>query len=72
MCYLLGRGRQGYQVVVVHVDDFSAIGEKTKCDQFGRVLNQDVPISNLGELRWFTGCRFSHLKRAIIVRVSAE
>ena len=47
-------------VVVVHVDDTFCIGRKSKCDQFGRDLNQYVPITNLGKLRLYAGCRFSH------------
>ncbi|CAB1120305.1 unnamed protein product [Ectocarpus sp. CCAP 1310/34] len=46
-------------VVVIHVDDIFSIGLKSRCDQFGVDLNRYVPISNLGELRWYTGCRFS-------------
>ena len=46
-------------VVVVHVDDIFSIGLKSKCDKFGVDLNRYVPITNLGELRWYAGCRFS-------------
>ena len=42
--------------IVVHIDDILAVGEKTRCDQFGRDLNQMVPVKNLGELRWYSGC----------------
>ena len=45
-------------VVVVHVDDLFAIGLKSRCDKFCEDLNQFVPINNLGELRWYAGCRF--------------
>ena len=37
--------------VVVHVDDNFAVREKEQCDQFGRKLNQMVPVKALGELR---------------------
>ena len=33
--------------IVLHVDDIFAVGEKTTCDQFGRDLNQMVPVKNL-------------------------
>ena len=46
-------------VVVVYVDDIFSIGRNSRCDQFGRDLNQYVPITNLGELRLHVGCRFS-------------
>ena len=46
---------------VVHVDDIFAVGEKERCDQFGRDLNQLVPVKNLGELRWYSGCFYERL-----------
>ena len=46
-------------VTVVHVDDIFAVGRKARCDQFCEDLNRLVPINNLGELRWYAGCRFS-------------
>ena len=42
--------------IVVHVDDIFAVGEKTRCDRFGRDWNQMVPVKNFGELRWYSGC----------------
>ena len=46
-------------VVVVHVDDIFSIGLKSRCEKFGRDLDECVPISNLGELRLYAGIRFS-------------
>ena len=46
-------------VVVVHVDDIFSIGLKSRCDKFGIDLNRHVPVTNLGELRWYAACRFS-------------
>ena len=46
-------------VVVVHVDDIFSIGLKSRCDKFGADLNRYEPITNLRELRWYAGCRFS-------------
>ena len=43
-------------VVAAHI--FS-IGRKSRCNQFGRDLNQYAPITSLGELRLYGGCRFS-------------
>ena len=45
-------------MAVVHVDDIFSIGLKSRCDKFGVDLNRDVPITNLGKLRWYAGCRF--------------
>ena len=46
-------------VIVVHVDDIFSTGRKSRCDHFGRDLNQYVSIPNLGELRLYDGCQFS-------------
>ena len=46
-------------VFVVHVNDTFSIGLKSRLDKFGVDLNRYVPITNLGELRWYAGCRFS-------------
>ena len=45
-------------VVVVHADGIFAIGRKSRCEKFGDDLDAYVPITNLGELRWYVGCRF--------------
>ena len=42
--------------IVVHVDDILVVGKKERCDRFGRDMNQMVPVKNLGELRWYSGC----------------
>ena len=47
-------------VVVVHVDDIFSVGLKSRCEKFGRGLNENVPISNFGELPLYAGIRFSH------------
>ena len=46
-------------VVAVHVDDIFSIGLKSRCDKFDVDLNGHVPITKLGELHWYAGCRFS-------------
>ena len=43
-------------VVVVHVDDIFSIGLKSRCDKFSVDLSRYVPITNLGEPRWYAGC----------------
>ena len=45
-------------IVVVHVDDILSIGLKSRCDKFGVDLNRYIPVTNLGELDWYEGCRF--------------
>ena len=56
-------------VVVVHVDDIFAIGRKSTCDKFGDDLGAYVPITSLGELRWYAGCRFERDRVAGTVKI---
>ena len=59
-------------VVVVHVDDIFAIGRKTRWEKFGDDLNAYVPITSLGELRWYAGCRFEWDRVAGTVKTSQQ
>ena len=59
-------------VVLVHVDGMFAIGRKSRCDKFGDGLDAYVPITNLGELRWYTGCRFERDRVAGTVEISQQ
>ncbi|CAN0037609.1 unnamed protein product [Pylaiella littoralis] len=43
-------------ISVVDVDDIFAVGKRERCDKFGKDLNKSVPVKNLGELRWYSGC----------------
>lgn len=43
-------------VGVVQVDDIFALGLKISCEKVCEDLNQIVPIDNLKQLRWYTGC----------------
>ena len=56
-------------VVVVHVDDIFAIGRKSRCDKFGDGLDAYIPITNLGELQWYAGCRFERDRVSGTVKV---
>ena len=47
-----------YIVIVVHVDKIFAVGVDSSYDQSCKDLNRLVPINNLGEWRWYAGCRF--------------
>ena len=46
-------------VAVVRLNDIFAVRLEARCDQFFQDLNRLVPINNLGELRWYAGCRLS-------------
>ena len=43
---------------VVHVDDIFAVGQKERCDRLCVDLNRTIPVKNLGELKWYGGCRY--------------
>ena len=44
---------------VVHVDDIFAVGQKERCDRICVDLNPTVPVKNLGDFKWYGGCRYS-------------
>ena len=43
---------------VVHVDDIFAVGQKERYDRLCVDLNQTIPVKNLGDLKWYGGCRY--------------
>ena len=43
---------------VVHIDDIFAVGQKERCDRLCVDLNQTIPVKNLGDLKWYGGCRY--------------
>ena len=59
-------------IIMVHVDDIFAVGEKTRCDQCGRDLNQMVPVKNLGELRWYSGCFYERTWEKGVLTISKQ
>ena len=42
---------------VEHVDGIFAVGLKERCDRLCVDLNRTIPVKNLGELKWYGGCR---------------
>ena len=45
---------------VVHVDNIFAVGQKERYDRLLCVdLNRTIPVKNLGDLKWYGGCRYS-------------
>ena len=46
-------------VAGLHFYNTPAAGRKARCNQFCEDLYRQVPINNLGELRWYAGCRYS-------------
>lgn len=54
--FRLVEGGELVMVVCCHVDDLFCIGVKERCEEFGKKLNEMVPVKNLGELKWYSGC----------------
>ena len=44
---------------VVHVDDIFAVGQKERWGRLCVDLNRSIPVKNLGDLKWYEGCRYS-------------
>ena len=44
--------------LVCHVDDLFVCGKKERCERFAEDLGKMVPVTNLGELKWYSGCRY--------------
>ena len=59
-------------ILVVHVDDIFAVGKKERCDQFGEDLNRMVPVKNLGELKWYSGCFYERDREAGRLKISQQ
>ena len=59
-------------IVTVNVDDIFAVGVKSRCNQFCEDRNRLVRVNNLGELRWYAGCRFSRYWDAGTLTISQQ
>ena len=56
----------------VHVDTIFAVGENARCDQFRKELGQMVPVKNLGELRWYSGCFYERDWDKGVLKISQQ
>ena len=57
---------------VVHVDDIFAVGQKEKCDRLCVDLNRTIPVKNLGDLKWYGGCRYSRDSKRVTLTISQQ
>ena len=57
---------------VVHVDDIFAVGQKERCDRFCVDLNRTIPVKNLGDLKWYGGCRYSRDRKRGTLTISRQ
>ena len=67
--FRLIRGGIVVLILVVRVDDIFAVG-KERCDQFGEGLNRMVPVKNLEELKWYSGCFYERDREAGRLKIS--
>ena len=70
--FRLIRGGIVVLILVVHVDGIFAVGKKERCDQFGEDLNRMVPVKNLGELKWYSGCFYERDREAGRLKISQQ
>ena len=63
--FRLIRGGIVVLILVVYVDDIFAVGKKERCDQFGEDLNRMVPVKNLRELKWYSGCFYERDRESL-------
>ncbi|CAB1114007.1 unnamed protein product [Ectocarpus sp. CCAP 1310/34] len=60
-------------IIVVHVDDMFAVEQNERGDNFGRDLNEMVPVKNLGELRWYSACFYERDElRGLLLKISQQ
>ncbi|CAB1112668.1 unnamed protein product [Ectocarpus sp. CCAP 1310/34] len=59
-------------ILVVHVYDIFAVGERERCDTFDADLDKSVPVKNLGELRWYSGCLYERSKETGRLTISQQ
>ena len=57
---------------VVHVDDIFAVGQKERCDRLCVDLNRTIPVKNLGDLKWYGGCRYSRDRKMGTLTISQQ
>ena len=65
-------GRSCSVTIVVHVVDTFAVGEKSRCHQLVRDLNQMVLVKNLGKLRWYSGCFYERDWEKGVLKISHQ
>ena len=57
---------------VVHVDDIFAVGQKERCDRLCVDLNRTIPVKNVGDLKWYGGCRYSRDRKRGTLTISQQ
>ena len=57
---------------VMPVDDIFAVGQKERCDKLCVDLNRTIPVKNLGDLKWYGGCRYSRDRKRGTLTISQQ
>ena len=68
---LIENGR-GAITAVVHLDDIFAVGQKERCDMLCVALNRTIPVKNIGDLKWYGGCRYSRDRKRGTLTISQQ
>lgn len=45
---------------------------RERCNKFSNELNKSVPVKNLGELRWYSGCFYQRNKEIGRLTISQQ
>ena len=56
----------------MHVDGIFAVGQKGRCDRLCADLDRTIPVKNLGELKWYEGCRYSRDRERGTLTISQQ
>ena len=74
MCFPFDRGWMcgSYSSCARYVDDIFAVGQKERCDRSCVDLNRNIPVKNLGELKWYGGCRYSRDRERGTLMISQQ
>ena len=57
---------------IVHVDDIFAVGQKERCDRLCVDLNRTITVKNLGDLKWYGGCRYAMDRKRGTLTISQQ
>ena len=68
---LIKNGRVA-NTVVVRVHDIFAVGRKERYDRLCVDLNRAIPLKNLGQLKWYGGCRYSTDRETDTLTISQQ
>ena len=57
---------------VVQADDIFAVEQNERCGSLCVDLNRTIPVKNLGDLKWYGGCRYSRDRKRDTLTISQQ